>query len=558
MLSLIRVRNYAVIDEVEVQFEPGFSVLTGETGAGKSILVDALSLALGDRADAGAVRSGADRAEISVRFDCPEEHAALGWLEERGLETEERCCVLRRIVGAEGRSRAFVNNQPATLQDLRSLGSLLVNIHGQHAHQSLLDPSVQRAMLDEHGGHEALAEQVTAAFRDWRGLEDELQGRRRAGDDHKAKLELLRFQASELERLALGEGEVERLLAERGRLANIDRLISGVGAALGELYEADVGSAYALIADARQQLARLAELDADLRGAADTLGEAEIQLREVAADLRRYGDHLEIDPERLEWVETRLATIRALARRHDVRPEEVPRLLGTLQEQIRALESGGESLEALAAKAERAESAYFELAAALSAARARSAASLGEKISAQLPSLGLPHGRFEVVLTARPRERAEATGLERVEFRVGLNPGHSAGSLARVASGGELSRISLAVEVVAAGATAVPTLIFDEVDAGIGGGVAEMVGRRLSRIAAGRQVLCVTHLPQVASQGRHHYRVLKRTDGDVTRTDVVTLDEAERVDELSRMLGGVEITERARAHAAEMIDRAAK
>lgn len=557
MLSLIRVKNFAVIDEVEVELGDGLSVVTGETGAGKSILVDALGLALGDRADASVVRHGADRAEIGVLFECPPGHAALARLEELGLDDEHRCA-LRRIIGRDGRSRAFVNNQPVTLADLKQIGSLLVDIHGQHAHQSLLDGANQRALLDAHGGLEPLVRDVAAAYRDWQDARAKLDAAQSGHRQRDAELELLRFQASELEALALEDGEPARLHAERGRLANVDKLASGLDLAIQAVYEAENVSAHALVARAAQEIARLVEDDETLRQPAEMLASIEIELREAALALVHYRERLEPDPERLDAVETRLSRIRTLARRHGVTEDELPGVLASLRARIDELSGAAHSIEALSAAAERAEAAYLAAATKLSKARREVAAKLSAAVTEQLPELGLAHGLFEVAIDEKPRDRADGTGLDRVEFRVRLNPGQPFGPLAKVASGGELSRIGLAIEVVGADASPVPTLVFDEVDAGIGGGVAEIVGRKLAKIAANRQVLCVTHLPQVASHGRHHYHVAKETDGKTSRTTVRRLSAEERVEELSRMLGGVEITAVTRAHAAEMIGRAAK
>lgn len=555
MLSLIRVKNYAVIDEVELELYAGFSVLTGETGAGKSILVDALGLALGDRADSNVVRQGAERAEISVSFECSAGHAALPWLRERGLDDGD-LCTLRRLIGAEGRSRAFINGQPATLQDLKTLGGMLIDIHGQHAHQSLLDTASQRALLDAHGGLEDLAAKVASAYGAWQTRARELAERRNASADRAAQVELLRFQVGELEGLALAADEPAQLRAERDRLAHTDQLLRGVGAALERLYESDA-AAYSAVVHAGDELERLVAHDAALRAPRERLAAAEIELREVESTLNRYREQIEADPGRLEWLEERLAKIKTLARRHGVAEEEVPALLETLQRRLAQLDGSEEAVATLEAQMQSARAAYFDVARKLSAARAKHARALGKAVSAQLPDLGMPHGELRVHLEPKPEERADATGLERIELEVKLNPGQPFGPLSRMASGGELSRISLALEVVRSGASPIPTFVFDEVDAGIGGRVAEIVGRKLAALAASRQVLCVTHLPQVASQGQRHYRVVKLTDGKTSRTHIRCLTAEERVEELSRMLGGVEITERTRAHAAEMIDRAA-
>jgi DNA repair protein RecN (Recombination protein N) len=557
MLGLIQVRNYAVVDEAELELGPGFNVITGETGAGKSILVDALGLALGDRADAGIVREGAERAEISVVFECPPGHPALEVLAELGLDDGDTC-TLRRVVGHEGRSRAYINGRPVTLQDLKRLGSLLVDIHGQHAHQSLLEPANQRALLDAHGGLQGQVAAVAAHYRRRREAEERLKARREGNADRAARLEVLRFQAAELEALGLSPGEPAELESERRRLANTDRLAAGLGTALEALYEADTGGAHALVAHAHRELAKLVEHDASLAEQVGQLGAAEIELREAAHALLRYRDRLEADPARLDAVETRLARIRALARRHAVSEDELPGVLETLRVQIDELDAGGQSLEALQREAEQAAAAYAAAAEALSSARKACAARLGKAVTGELAGLGMAQGELRIAVEAKPEERHDASGMDRIELEVRLNPGQAFGPLARVASGGELSRISLALEAVAADASPVPTLVFDEVDAGIGGGVAEIVGRKLAGLAAARQVLCVTHLAQIASLGSRHYRVAKESDGKTTRTVVRRLNSDERVEELSRMLGGVEITERARAHAEEMIDRAAK
>jgi DNA repair protein RecN (Recombination protein N) len=556
MLSLIRVKNYAVIDEVELELDPGFSVVTGETGAGKSILVDALALALGDRADASAVRQGADRAEISVSFDCARDHAAVPWLRERGLDDGDSC-TLRRVIGAEGRSRAFINGQPATLQDLKILGGLLIDIHGQHAHQSLLDAGSHRELLDAPGGLGALAERVASAYRAWQDLAAALAERHGANADRAAQIELTRFQVGELEALALGPDEPGELRAERDRLANTDKLLSGVSGALERLFDSDV-AAYSAVVRAGEELEHIVEHDAELRAAHDRLAAVEIELRDLESTLNRYRDGVEANPVRLEWLEARLGKIRTLARRHGVEETDLPSQLAALQARLAQLEGGEDSVETLAAKVEAARSAYFEVARKLSSGRAKHARAFAKEVSAQLPELGMPHGELRVELEAKPEERADGTGLERVELQVRLNPGQPFGPLSRMASGGELSRLSLAIEVARSGASPKSSFVFDEVDAGIGGRVAEIVGRKLAALAGTRQVLCVTHLPQVASQGQRHYRVVKLTDGKTSRTNVRRLTSEERVEELSRMLGGVEITERTRAHAAEMIDRAAK
>ena len=396
-----------------------------------------------------------------------------------------------------------------------------------------------------------------ADYAAWRTLENDLDTRRKSSSNRSAELELLRFQATEIDALAVGDGEPQQLAIERDRLANTDRLLSGVSAALERLADSETASAYSAIVQARRELERLVEHDPTLRAPAELLAGIEAEVRDVESTLGHYRDRIEADPDRLTWVDERLVKIRGVARRHGVAPEGLGATLAALRTRIGSLDDSADSLETLAAKAANARSAFFAAAKKLSAKRAKQATVLSRAVTAELTELGMPHGEFRVDLEPRLEERADGTGLERIEFQVRLNPGQAFGALSKVASGGELSRLSLAIEVVRSGASPVTAFVFDEVDAGIGGRVAEIVGRKLRHIAKARQVLCVTHLPQVASQGQAHYRVVKLTDGKTSRTQVKPLSADERVEELSRMLGGIEITERTRAHAAEMIARAA-
>ena len=530
--------------------------MTGETGAGKSILVDALGLALGDRADATAVRAGCKRAEISAVFECPSDHPSLAWLRERGLDDDDTCC-LRRLISAEGRSRAFVNNQPVTLQDLRALGALLLDIHGQHAHQSLVAPSIQRQMLDVSGGLKEQSDSVAKAFRDWQEKARELRDRSENSADREAQLDLLRFQLVELNELDLKPDEIESLRAESQRLANVDRLLQGLNSALNQLYESDLGSAYSQIVQARQSIEPLVTHDETLSPIVNQLAQSEIELKEAASELSHYRDRLEADPTRLELVEARLDRIQHLARRHRTEEAELVLMADKLESEIAKLDSGAQSLDELMEQTETSRSRYFEAAEKLSLARRAHASNLSAETSTQLKELGMPTGEFRVRIETKPEKKADISGIDDIEFQVQINPGQDYAPISRVASGGELSRISLALEVVATNASPIPTFVFDEVDTGIGGGVAEIVGRRLRQVAQHRQVLCVTHLPQVASQGSEHYRISKLTDGKSSRTQVRHLSADERIEELSRMLGGVKITAATRAHAKEMIKQAA-
>ena len=556
MLSLIRISNYAIIDDLQIELGAGFSVMTGETGAGKSILVDAVGLALGDRAETSAVRTGARRADISLVFEIDQEQAAYQWLVGRDLDDDDMCC-LRRSVSAEGRSRAYINNHPVSLKDLREIGSLLVDIHGQHAHQSLLHASAQRQLLDGFGDLYDLAADVAAASAELRGAEKQLVARSSESSEREAQLELLSFQLGELEELSLGTGEPETLRQERDRLKNFDRLRQDITLAAECLYEADAGSAYAQTSRARQALEHIANLDGDLPALLARVNSAEIELKEAGTELARKLDQLEADPKRLDEVEARLDRIRTLARRHKVEADDVPKLATSLRQQIADLDTSAESLSKLEAQCAQARQRFEQLCSELTARRTNAAATLSASVSERLHELGLPNAVFTVEIAPKPDARADTTGADQIEFLVTANPGAQPGPIQRVASGGELSRIGLALSVAGLESAPAATLVFDEVDAGIGGAVAEVVGRRLRQIAGRHQVLCVTHLPQVASQGAHHYRIVKLTDGQSSHTQVRALDADQRVEELSRMLGGVDITAATRAHAEEMIRQAA-
>ncbi len=557
MLSTVSVRNFAIIDEVSLELGPGLTVLTGETGAGKSILVDALGLALGDRADASAVRHGAERAEITASFDLATLPEVAAWLTEQALDADGEC-VLRRVVGAEGRSRAWINGAQTTLQTLRELGERLVDIHGQHEHQSLTRPGVQRELLDARLPEPAPARAVAEAWQAWRVALDERRRLEGAGRDREQRLDLLRYQHRELEAFAPRAGEAAELAAEFLQLANAGKLAEGAGGALERVYEGESGAAHDAVAQAAEALAELAELDPRLAAPQRLLAEAEIQLAEAATELRRYLGNLDMDPARLDAVQSRLEDMKSLAHKHQVAAEALPERLAALAAEIEELEQAevrlGRSAERLAA----AEAEYRKAAAKLGKARAAAAREFSAQVSALMHQLGMPGGRFVVAVEHDPQAECASHGLDSIEFLVSANPGQPPAPVSKVASGGELSRISLAIQVAAKSDHPIPVMVFDEVDSGVGGGVAEIVGRRLAEIGERAQVLCVTHLPQVASQARHHLRVVKLTDGEVTRTTLKALTEAEKVEELARMLGGVEITSTTRAHAREMRKRAAR
>jgi DNA repair protein RecN (Recombination protein N) len=556
VLIYLQIRDFAIIDSVELDLRPGLTVLTGETGAGKSIMVDALQLIAGGRGGAEVVRANAERAEISATFDLLRSPRELKqWLEEQSISTDGELSV-RRVVTTDGRSRAYLNGQSVPTTLLRELGNILIDIHGQHEFQSLTRNAAQRELLDEYGRHEALVDQVGISHRVWNGLLNrmlELEGKAR---DRDARLDLLRYQVRELEALQLQDGEVAQLNEERARLANRGRLGEAAQTALMQLYESEEGSAHAAVSRAVQALRNLASIDAKLGAVLPMVDEAAIQIREAANQLRHYIDALDMDTARQDEVERRLAAIEELARKHRISPEELPQRLLQLKVELGEVERAESDLSQLRKEQAAALESYRTLAQQLTARRATAGRALAKDITARMQTLGMAGGRFQVEITPLATTEPAPHGVDQIEFRVTANPGQPLRPLAKVASGGELSRLSLAVQVSSA-ARETRCMVFDEVDSGIGGAVAEIVGRELHALAENSQVLCVTHLPQVAAQGHHHLRVTKLTDGKTTRTALTELSTDDRVEEIARMLGGVEITAKAREHAREMLKTAA-
>ncbi|MCX7672308.1 MAG: DNA repair protein RecN [Thiobacillaceae bacterium] len=552
MLLNLTLTDYILVERLELALGPGFTVLTGETGAGKSILLDALGLILGERAEASVVRAGAQRAEVAAEFAIEALPQVQAWLAEAGLAADEGRLVLRRVVDAGGRSRAYVNGSPVTLQQLKELGEHLVDIHGQHAHYSLLRAGVQRAWLDAWGGCEALAARTAAAWRAWQQARRRLDEARQSAAQASSEREQLMWQVQALERLDFRLDQWQALLEEHRRLAHMAELIAGVQAVLGVLESEDEGVLARLHA-ARTRLEELGSYDAGLREGAAVVEDCRLQLKELARSLNRYAERQELDPEALAAAEARIAEVTATARRLRCTPEQLPRQLDEARERLARLKAQVD-LDLLAAEASAAAQAYAQAAQALTACRTAAAASLGEAVSANMQQLAMQGGRFSVALNPCA---ADAGGQETVEFLVAPHAGQELRPLAKTASGGELSRIGLALQTVLAGRSGAPTLVFDEVDAGIGGAVAEVVGRLLARVAAGRQVLCVTHLPQVAAHARQHWRVVKEHRQGRATSRVEALSEAERVEEIARMLGGVRLTELTRRHARELLEQAA-
>lgn len=552
MLNNLQVRDFAIVDRIAVEFDGGMTVLTGETGAGKSILVDALGLVLGERGSAQLVRKGAKRAEFSAEFDIAELPQAQQWLADQSLD-EDDSCLVRRVINSDGRSRAFINGNAVPVQQLKQIGELLVDIHGQHFHQSLGRRLVQRDLLDFFGKHNDLREETAQAFTAWQSLEQRLRDLAEADTDRASRLDLLTFQLQELQSLDLATGEADELAAERQRLKHSGRLAEGAAAALTDLMDNDSGNANKLIADAARSLETLVDVDKSLEGPVAMLESAGIQVAEVADELRRYGAEIDLDPARRDWVEERLDAIQSLARKHRV---DAAALLATrtkLETEFEELSNADELGRELEEQGRQARDEYLARARKLSDHRKKTAKKLSAAVSEAMQGLGMPGGVFEAAVETQDEDKARAHGLDDISFLISANPGQPKMPLSKVASGGELSRMSLAIQVIASDGSAIPTMVFDEVDSGVGGGVAEMVGRRLAELGGSRQVLCVTHLPQVASLAAQHFRIAKVSDGNATRTSVQTLSDDERIEELARMLGGVEITKKTLEHAAEML-----
>ena len=552
MLRSLSIRDFVIVDHLDLEFDRGFGALTGETGAGKSILLGALGLALGGRGEAGMVRRDRERADVVAEFDLPEQGGLRAWLAEHDLVADEGSVLLRRTIDAAGRSRAWINGSSVTLAQLRAASDWLADIHGQHAHHALLRPDAQRALLDAHAGARGLAAEVDTLYRAWQQLV-RLQAEAEARSANSAREhELLGWQVRELDELAFDASEWGELNAEHSRLAHAASLMEGADETLAGLGEGEL-AVCAMLRHFDSRVAALTEIDPSLTDVRELLCSAAIQADEALHALRRYRERLDLEPQRLAEIESRIAAVTGAARKYRVAVDDLPELRTQSQARLHALEASSDPAR-LAAEEARARKAFELAAARLSALRKPAAAALSAEISDAMQTLAMAGGRFEVALeTCAPA----ATGLESIEFRVAANPGQALRSMAKVASGGELSRIGLAIQVMTSRASDTPTLIFDEVDVGIGGRVAEIVGKLLARLGEDRQVMCVTHLPQVAACADWQWRIAKREQAGETLSEVRTLEASERVEEIARMLGGVNITPTTRQHAAEMLGRKA-
>ena len=552
MLNHIRIRNFAIIDHLDLDFKNKLTTLTGETGAGKSILLGALGLLLGDRADSDSVRAGSSKAEISAEFDISKLNHVKEWLTDKELDADGDC-LLRRRLSADGRSRAFINGSPVPLQDMRQLGEMLVDIHGQHEHQSLMKPDMQRQLLDDYAQHAKLLIDIKTVFNDWNIKKEKLNELQTACKDKNDRLDLLRYQVTELEDLSLAEGETEKLQNEHLTLANADQLSDNTASALDALYDAEDTSIHLQLSKEVSKIEDMISTDDSLSPAFEMLSEAMVQIEESASLLRDYKDNLNSDPQRFEEVETRLGIIHDLSRKHHVDPDQLINLSNALSAELNELDNADENLSQLETAVEKLAKKYNTLAKKLSDSRIKTSIELNKQISESMQTLGMSGGRFEIQITIK--EKPSSNGQDQIEYMVSTNTGQPFKALAKTASGGELARISLAIQMITAQQGRIPTLIFDEVDSGVGGGIAEIVGKHLRLLGESRQVFCITHLPQVASQAHHHMQVYKHSDGKETRTEIIPLEMEQRVDEISRMLGGLEITQQTIDHARDMLNR---
>jgi len=552
MLTQLSVRHLAVVDDLELTFSNAMTSLTGETGAGKSLLVDALSLVLGDRADTNMIRHGCDRAEISASFDTVKNQPLQQWLQSQELDDDAQCH-LRRTISKDGRSRAYINGRTVPLSQLREVSERTIDIHGQHAHQSLVRAETQRLLLDTIADTKTLLAALAIDFKKWQSLQQQLLLLQQQSQEQSARLELLQYQVTELETLELTDDGVQSLLQEQQQLAHASQLIGIVESGLQKLFEQEQNDAYSLISSVLTELENSQEVEPQFTNIVETLNSVIIQLDECGGDLRHYLDNTSVNPERLTEVEAQLTTLHDLARKHHVEIESLPAHYQYLCDELADLSGLDHQLEQLQQQLNTQENACRNLCNEIRKKRHAAAGPLAEQITESIQELAIPGGRIEIIITPLANNHFNDTGADHIQLLVSTNPGQAAGELGKVASGGELARISLAIQVVTAGSRSVPTLVFDEVDVGIGGGIAEIVGRHLRKLAGTQQVICITHLPQVAAQAHQQLQVRKQHSSDSTHIEIIELHEAERIEEIARMLGGVTLTETTRLHAEEML-----
>ena len=555
MITSLSVRNLAVVDDLEISFKNSMTSLTGETGAGKSLVVDALGLVLGDRADSKMVRHGCDRAEISAVLDIEHNTALKKWLIEQELD-EDDLCDLRRTVTKEGRSRAYINGRNVSLSQLKSVSEYTVDIHGQHAHQSLTRSEVQKEILDIVADNKALLKELKLVFSSWQQCKQQLHQLQQQNQEQAAHLELLKYQVAELDNFELNDDAIDILLREQAQLANASQFLSHAESAVYQLFDQEPNSVYGIVSHVVTELDHAQNIEPRFASAVESLNGVLIQLDEAGSDLRHYTDSTDLNPERLQEIETIVSNLHDLARKHQVEIEQLPAHYKSLCDELQSITSASANETDLINKLENYQAQCLRLSKTISERRLAAAVPLASQIAESIQQLAMPSGEIQISVSPNPEQIFNESGFDNVQLLVRTNPGQDFGDLAKVASGGELARISLAIQVATAGNRTVPTLVFDEVDVGIGGSVAEIVGKHLRSLATERQVICITHLPQVASQAHQQLQVSKAHLAESTHIEINQLTDTQRIEEIARMLGGVNLTEKTCLHAEEMLMQA--
>ncbi len=553
MLQNITILNLAVVDSLDLNLDAGLSVLTGETGAGKSILLTAIGLALGERADAAYIRPNCPRAEINLTFDLSDTPAAQAWLEDNEFDNNEKQCLIRRTLRQDGKSKAYINGRPATLQSLKLLSSQLIEIHGQHAHLTLLDSTEQSRFIDDFAKNSDLLDDINQVYLQWRADSHELTALIKSSTEQSNQEDLFTYQLNELHELDLENYDYDELIAEHTKLANLEEILNCGQKQLDLLSDNEQLSANQIINQSISAISDLTPLTKGLEEPNSLLIEAQIQINEATQQLRHFLESQELDPQRLQALDEQIGIIQNLSRKHHVSPEELPDVAAQLKQNLNNLSHSIERIDSLEIQVQQQSQQYFSLAKELTIIRTKAAKKLSQLISEMIKELGMPQGEFSISIEPRPIEQPKINGVDKIEFLVSANKGLPLRPLAKVASGGELSRISLAIQVTTCRDTSAATMIFDEVDSGIGGGIAEIVGQKLRTLGSNTQVLCVTHLPQVATQAHQHLFVYKDNSDEMTTSNVRSLSTDQRIEETARMLGGVNITSSTLAHAKEML-----
>ena len=550
MLRSLQIRNFAIIDEIDITFNDDMTVLTGETGAGKSILIDALSLVLGERGSSNLIRNKEKRAEYTAEFEITNNSHALNWLIEKSLDNENEC-ILRRTISPDGKSRSFINGNTVNLQSLKSLGDLLVDIHGQHFHQSLCKKNVQRDLLDHFGGLSVTKNKIKRIFNEWKELSDQLAEMIAGKTNKEDRIDLLSFQLKELDELALISGEYDSLNSEFKKISNIEKINKGINSLIDCLQSNEITNVEQMLNDSIKNIDTLATFDNSLEETKNLLSEAEINVSEAIGNLSRYGESIDYDNQKSREIEERINTIISLSRKHRVDPDELIDTKIQIEKELNELNNSQTSIDEAERHLSDLRKKYDDLASELTKKRSDSAKKLSGLVADSMNELGMTGGIFEVEIT--PSNNISQHGNDDITFHISANPGQKPQPLSNIASGGELSRMSLAIQVITSNGTNIPTMIFDEVDSGIGGAIAEVVGNKLKDLGQNKQVLCVTHLAQVASKGSSHIRINKLTDNKKTKIYACKLNADERIEEIARMIGGIELTEKTREYAKEML-----